>query len=680
MNAKGRITGLIKQNFFKCLAVIAILAAFISALYVNFGVRAETEANSKTVGIMIDYDELGRIADGNPEVSFSDMLRIAYDAGATALVVRERILAEWQMSGDILMFSGRELNFYLNSSNASTSGNTASGMNISPTKTYILTKDQLLYDQIFALLEARSRNPGSFSVPNYLCIEVQLHSSERATLGMGFPIDQLSEAAAIGYQIVPRLRNWEPLTPEGLETIMQWVELIPNIGALGFNDLTVPGNGTDPLLQDMLAEAIAPLGKPLVEFEFYVQEGLSGLAARLDNNLIRAHTIADGELRRYAEFQVAMDRYSLAATERNMRYIYVKFQGLANPGAMTESNLELLAGVHDGLIDDGLTIGDPMPIPNYKIGLLPKFLLGAGIIAAGGLFFALAAEPFAKKKWRLPYGFIVIAGCLLWAAAMLLAPTLSRKLLSLAGAIVFPCLSVTLVLIYKPKARSAESSVKRAILAVEQLLIMSAMTLAGAMIISAILAEPTFMLKIDSFFGVKVSHIIPLVLVPCVLWLRDEDWFGVMSGTVKSSVKYWQVIIGAALLTAFYIYVRRTGNEGAELVTGLELQLRQILNNILGVRPRTKEFLIGHPVMILLLFYGYKLPMFPLVMVGLIGQISIINTYAHLHTPIMISLLRSANGLWIGIIIGIIVIIVLPWIIRRVLTFIHKHENKVVET
>ena len=676
MNATRPIMETIRKNLFKFLAAVAILIAFGAAMWVNFGVRAAIEAEYKTVGLMVDYDDLGRIAGGNPEISFSDMLKIAYDAGANELVVRERILAEWEIAGDILTFSGGQLGFYLDNQSAQTSGSAIQRLGISTTKTYILTNDQLVYDQLFAMLDAKSRNPEHFYVPGFMCIAVQLHSSERATLGMGFPIAQLREAAEAGFQIIPRLRNWEPLTPESLEEVLRWVQMIPNFYALGFNDQTVPGDGEDPDMQDMLANAIAPLGKPIISFEFYDQTGLPGLAARLDNNLIRVHSIADGDLRRYSEFQVAMDRYSLAATERNIRIIYLKFQDLASPGASYDSNLELLTGVHDGLVSEGLTIGNPVTIPYFKIGPIPIFLLGVGVIAAGGWLLAIAAEPFAKKKWYKPYRILVVAGFFVWAALIFIAPTLSRKVFSLAAAIVFPCLSVLIVLIYQPKARTTESGVRWTIRCIGLLLEMSVMTWIGSMIMSALLADPVFMLKLDSFFGVKISHEIPIILVPCILWLREKEWYGIASGTIKSSVKYWQVVVGAVLLFAFFVYVMRTGNESPELVTGFELKVRQILNDILVVRPRTKEFLIGHPLMIVLLYFGYNINMFPVVMAGIIGQISIMNTYAHIHTPLAVSLLRSGNGLWIGILIGIVAVIILPRVIRLILSSLKKLEDK----
>ena len=40
-----------------------------------------------------------------------------------------------------------------------------------------------------------------------------------------------------------------------------------------------------------------------------------------------------------------------------------------------------------------------------------------------------------------------------------------------------------------------------------------------------------------------------------------------------------------------------------------------------------------------------------------IGQISLVNTYAHIHTPLLISLQRSVNGLILGIVVAVITVL-----------------------
>lgn len=665
MSNKEPFPSKIRKHWQTYLAAIVILAAFICSLWINFGIRAPIEARDKTVGLVVDYDELKRLADGSQDITFNDMLRKAKLAGATALGVRERILSDYEIAGDVLVFSGGQLKFQLENKYGDTIGDVLQGLTVEANKTYILTKDQVIYDQIFSLLDAKKRYPVAFTLEGYMGIATQLHSSERASLGLGFPLAQLKEAAAMGYQIIPRLRSWLPVTSENLQVEFNWVAQIPNLAGVGFNDTAVPGGGTDPEIQDLLADQIAKLGKPLVSFEFYDQTGLPGLVTRLNNNWLRAHTIADNEVRNYTTFQAVMDRYNLAVTERNIRYIYMRLNGLENPAASLLGNIDLITGVRDGLETSGFTIGAPQPLPEFTIGRLPHFLLGAGVIAAGGWLIALALSPYFKKKWYLPYAILVAFGCVVWAGALIIAPTLSRKLLSLASAIVFPSLGILLILLRFPRDSTDRLRGKQLLSSVGELFVITIFSFVGAMITSALLVEPSFMLKLNSFVGVKAADILPIIIVPCVLLLRGKDWFGLISGTVKSHIRIWQLIVAAVVLAGLVIYILRTGNDNPAIVTGLELKFRQLLDHLLGVRPRTKELLIGHPMMLILLYFGYQYRMIPVLMIGVIGQLSLVNTFTHLHTPVMISVIRSAHGLWIGTIVGIVAILIIEWIIRR---------------
>ena len=663
------------QSAILWLTVVILAASFVCALWINTGLRLPVEAADDTVGLLVDYDELKRIADGSPDISFADMARKAAVAGATGMVVRERILADWENAGDVLVFSGTELAFHLENEGGA-SGGPRSGAAVDVEQTYILTKDARVYEQIYSLLEAKRRYPDPFTYPGYLGIAAHLSSSERATLGLGFPLARLEEAAAEGLQIIPRLRNWEPVREDSLAAVFAWVANVPNLAGIGFNDQSVPGGGTNPVLQDYIAEAIAPLGKPLISFEFYDQAGLAGLAARLDYRVLRAHAIAENELRKYANLRDAMDRYNLAATERNIRYIYLRFYGLENPAASMMSNMELITSVRAGLVAEGLRIGDPSVIPSLAVPVPASFLTGAGVVAAGLWLLALGAQSFMKKRLATVWAALLVAGLAAWALLLLWSPVLAAKLMALAGAAVFPSLGILLALRRDRQPWGERLSPARLLRAVWLLLVLSAFTLAGAMVMSALLAAPAFMLKLDGFAGVKAAHLIPLVIVPFILWLRENDRYTLFADTVNSRIRFWQLMAGLVLLAGLALYILRTGNESLGTVSELEMQIRQYLDRILSVRPRTKEFLIGHPILLVQLYYGYRFSLFPLLLAGMIGQISLINTYAHIHTPLTISLLRSAHGLWIGIILGAAAIVVLTWIGRRTKAIGASHEYK----
>jgi len=661
LNKDKSIIALMKESWIKIIAIIVIMAAFGCSLWVNFGLRLPVEAGNWTVGLVVDYDELKRIADSSQNIEFRDMARKASLAGATGIVVRERILAEWEVAGDILVFTGGQLNFQLEALYGELAGQSSAGLTINPEKTYILTRDPLVYDQIYSSLEAKRRYPESFQLSDYMGIATHLHSSERAYLGMGFPMKQLEDAAAERLYIIPRLRSWEPVTLPGLTDVFSRVAQIPNLAAVGFHDSGLPGDTTDSVLLDNLRDAIASLNVPLVSFEFFDQNGLPAVAARLDNTLLRVHAIPENELHRYPNLQDAIGRYVVAVKERNIRYVYLRFPGLINPAAVMESSMELITDTREGLEDEGFIIGKPVPIRAAVIPFPILFFLGIGVLAAGGWLIALGGEKIVSRKWKLPYALLVLFGFICWAGVLMVQPLLGRKLMALAASIVFPGLALVLVLLFAEKHPRGKKSIIRTLL---QMGVISAITLVGAFILSALLSEQRFMLKFDEFMGVKISHVIPLIFVPCVLWLREKNWYNTLSGTAKDSVRFWQLGVFIILAAALALYILRTGNDALGPIPDWERTIRLFLNRTIGARPRTTEFLIGHPMMMVLLYYGYRFNMFPVLLIALMGQISLINTYAHIHTPLALSLQRSFNGGWIGVIIGLAGIVLLEVFFR----------------
>jgi uncharacterized membrane protein len=107
-------------------------------------------------------------------------------------------------------------------------------------------------------------------------------------------------------------------------------------------------------------------------------------------------------------------------------------------------------------------------------------------------------------------------------------------------------------------------------------------------------------------------------------------------------------------------YMSRTGNAGQ--TTELERLFRSTLQDALGVRPRTKEFLFAHPLFILGAYLVARVKAqrrigLLFMAIGSIGQLSVVDTFAHLHTPLFISAIRVGYGLLFGILIGLVLIV-----------------------
>ena len=83
--------------------------------------------------------------------------------------------------------------------------------------------------------------------------------------------------------------------------------------------------------------------------------------------------------------------------------------------------------------------------------------------------------------------------------------------------------------------------------------------------------------------------------------------------------------------------------------------------SIMGIRPRFKEFILGFPsIMCFGLLRYFKLEKYSwiLILCMSIGIADLTDTFAHIHTPILITLIRVFNGMFLGWLIGSIILFV----------------------
>lgn len=78
-------------------------------------------------------------------------------------------------------------------------------------------------------------------------------------------------------------------------------------------------------------------------------------------------------------------------------------------------------------------------------------------------------------------------------------------------------------------------------------------------------------------------------------------------------------------------------------------------------RPREKEFLIGHPAFLLAVMALYRhwprLIHYLLIVVATVGQGSLVETFAHLRTPVYMSFVRGLDGLVVGAALGVLAVV-----------------------
>ncbi len=183
----------------------------------------------------------------------------------------------------------------------------------------------------------------------------------------------------------------------------------------------------------------------------------------------------------------------------------------------------------------------------------------------------------------------------------------------------------------------------------------SLLTVVWALVASVAADNPLTRLEIVPFHGIKLMFIFSWVCAVFLLYRIDE-----IREFAEGLVRRWE-ILALIFVTALVAYVMiRSGNAAAEWKPAWEQPVRNTLERWLIARPRFKEFLFGHPLLILGLsrFRIDPSGWLPraLIILGFVGQISIMNTFCHLHSPLAMELWRTANGLVFGLLIGWIVV------------------------
>ncbi len=189
-------------------------------------------------------------------------------------------------------------------------------------------------------------------------------------------------------------------------------------------------------------------------------------------------------------------------------------------------------------------------------------------------------------------------------------------------------------------------------------LLASGTSLLGGLAAAAVLSDVSHFLGLRDVAGVKPALAAPIVGTS-LMALSNASW------------RTWRLVdvavwvgVGAALIVALL----RSGNVSVLPVPELERELRDALEQLLVVRPRFKEFLIGHPALLLWISLGpirWRPWAVGLLAIGMLGQVSIVNSFLHLHTPLWVSLLRTLHGLWLGLLIGLPLIHVVQSFARR---------------
>ena len=253
------------------------------------------------------------------------------------------------------------------------------------------------------------------------------------------------------------------------------------------------------------------------------------------------------------------------------------------------------------------------------------------------------------------------------AAAFLLLQTgreiLLRQITALGSAVIFPSLAVIILLLNKDRGGEDLEGGLNIFYLFTNYTAAVLTAFVGGIFVSAALNSSDFIFKIYGFRGVKIAFLMPLLIISLYYLFQPgtKDLKKEIPNLLERVIKVKHIILAGGLALIAVIYIGRTGNFPLLPVPNWEMLVRSMLEKILYVRPRFKEFLIGHPLFILSLWLAVikrkKLYFYPLLMLASVGVITTVNTFSHLHTPVLISLLRTFHAYWLSFVVALVLIL-----------------------
>jgi hypothetical protein len=483
-----------------------------------------------------------------------------------------------------------------------------------------------------------------------------------ASLGI---LPQEVEAASSHHLAIDlRVRNFREVAPGGLEAFFGELRQLDRPLTLIFDRDQVLGyDRMIPEVATAMRESHFPFG--LIEsFSAKRRQKGEGLLARLvAPDVIRVFSLTPEELAGLTPAQ-ARDKYVLAARERNVRILYVR-PFLATSAGLDpiQVNLDYVASIASQLERYGFALGRATPLPPVSTPAPVFLLVAVGIVAGSAL---ATAEVAGRLGGRVSVPWVLgLAACGLAATVLAVAVhhvTLWRQLLAFAAALAFPTLAILWVQddLTRDRPDPAASAGRVLVRSAWGLWKVSLLSALGGILVAAVLTQWQFMMELRVFLGVKAAHVIPVVLAGLLLAAASApEHLGPRLRAWLRQPLLLQYGIAVIVVGVVAVYaLGRTGNAGLPLAS-LELKSRVLLQHLLVARPRTKEYLIGHPFMMLafaLALTGWRRWVLPAAMVGMVGQVGMVNSFSHIHTPLVYVLLRTVYALALGTLLGAVLV------------------------
>ena len=650
----------VESKFGRWLVAFFIFVALVTSINV-VGRRVAFEHENRKVDVQVSYREMQELAILAGTTVQDLFKRVRKDTGVVSVSVEEDTLQDLIDEGRVTLLKGSEI------TNLHRIGHVNRFIlkeiyqrvrKIDPHKIYLIVDQRADFERIRDFLRAEFGRDFVKKIGRRDILEVLDVREDLLSVGLGISVERVKWLESQGFHVTVRLKNSVRLSPNVVRTKFRALEELKNVKTIIFDGDSVLGY---PRELTYTEKKIVSGGYNIGFIEFLGQKGFSTLADVMPERVLRVHSIPLDQMASISE-DTAYRRYIRAAKDRGIRILFVRpflkgFWGTSED--LIQYNLDYFGRIVSGVSSFGYSVGsvEKLMLQDFS-GLLTleTFLLSLGVLS----FLLFVVHHFLVLTF-LRAGFVFglfSLGFYLFHLFYLIP--LWNQIMATITAVLVPTYAIISQFPRQHEMGNHSQTLLSSIMYLFRLVVITAV---GSLLIVAFLSDLPYLLGVSRFAGVKISFLLPLILIGLFFFLRPHrisSFFFVFKRLFFAPIRSVSLIATLISLTFVFVYVLRSGNYLTFNIPFIEDQMRLLLEDVFTIRPRTKEFLIGYPFLIIAYYYVDRsfsrswLWFFN--MLGCVALISMINSFCHLHTPVWVSLYRSVVGLCLGVGIGILYI------------------------
>jgi len=619
---------MIKLKNYKTWIAMMILISTILAISLAIK-RVRYDRTQNNVEIAITQEDATRLGRLIGESSPNELINNFKNKGLlTTLLISEDTIGSLELQGKLKKYPPNEI-YQL--AQKTKKGNS----NITIGNTYILVNNASVYDRILFHFQAELGPDAIKEFKQGSILEITATEEDIEKIGVGFDDMTLISAIENGWSVIVRLKNGYNHKSTWIATKIESIKKINGIDTILFEGPSILG------YPNAIGSTKTNLEKNKLSYgnvEFFYQAGLNALTKSYPKGNKNIHQITEEEAVKLSTQKMIL-RLTQAATERSVDILlFHPLWEQSHIQNISTTQEKFLTTLTTALKEKNINVQKKNPPSEWQdTSKIMLFWISLGIMAI---------------SLRVLSFFIPCTGIIFWLGVsmvtlsdMALSTLQNQQLWGIIAAIIFPIWVVLEIENYKTTK-------------FWKTFILGLICLSIAILhIVAIFFSSEWLTGAQMIRGIKLAYLLPLAFSFIYFSIKPQQLLQlhyIVKNWLQKPIKWQQFFMLTSLAILSVLLIWKSGN-GAISLPG-ETPLREFLGDLFGIRPRTKDILGIASLILGVTWYRHDWA-WPFRVVGIIGVISIINTFLHIHTPLMISIYRTLIGVSLGYALALIIIV-----------------------